>query len=638
MKTYEVDVGGKTYEVDAPDPDTAYRLASEHAASAKARAAEAAKTAEAERRAGLRERVAGMSGPAAVMANLGAGVQNLGMGLRQVGSKVGLADPVTDAEIDRKRADDDVLAEGTRGGKLLQIGGEVLPTLAVPGGAFVKGAQLAGRAGSVLTKALQGQRASMNAGQILRAPTTIGRATVDGALAGGTIAAASPTRSDESRATNMALGTAGGALGPAAVGALREGYKVLTKTGRQQLAGRRLTEGLGNDAAGVAAQIDLYAPPSTTANIPLTVAEMTGNTRAAGLERRSARDFPDQWADFARGQNESIYDAVDAATRRRANAPALEMARDALTTPGRDISFQLANRYPDMSQPLMTQADDLMARSAPRSPQRGLAKLMEETIAENPDAAKLYETRKLLASKLSGPAVPGDDTAAIVKGSRRETAQMIEAIDERLNDVTDGAWGSYLKLYRDMSKPLNNSRALGNIFDDINDPTRALMGDRPQVTRTVLTRAMEKYGASPRYGNRLDAKASRELGDISDLLRSKEEVQRTMRTAGTSGGGSNTAMDTVGAAARDAALDATVNAAAGPLGGLLTRAARAGLDVQGQRELSALMMNPQAAAAAIRAQLAAQQPLNAAQTFFLTQVFRAPIAGAIALQPQGSAQ
>lgn len=638
MKTYEVDIGGKTYEVDAPDPNTAWAWANEYAKQAGARAEQAGARAEQQRAEAMRQGVAEMSGGEALLANIGAGVSNIGMGLRQLGSKVGLADPVSDAEIEEKRERDRILAEGTRGGKLLQIGGEVLPTLAMPAGAFLKGAQLAGRGVTVLTKALGGQRAAMNAGQVVRAPMTTGRAIADSTLAGATVGALGPVTSEESRGVNMALGAAGGAVAPALVAGGREAYKVLTKTGRQQQAGRRLTDALGDDAAGVAAQAALNAPGGITGKIPLTLAEMTGNTTVAGLERRAARDFSDDWADFSRRQNEAVFNAVDEATARRANAPALEMARDSLTAPGREAAFNSANRYVEVAKPLNRVVDDLRAESAARTPQRALANHMAEVLAENPNAQQLYETRKLLASKLSGPREIGDDVSAIAKGAERETVRMIEAIDDRLNVATDGIWGSYLKLYRDMSKPLNNARALGGIFDEVNDPARALMGDVPQVTRTVLTKAMERHGNSPRYGNRLDAKATRELGELSDFLKRKEEVQRTMKTAGTSGGGSNTAMDTVGLAARDGAVDAAAGAAAGPIGSLLVRAARAGLDVQGQRELSSLLQNPQAAAAAIRAQLAAREPLTNAQQFFLTQAFRAPIGGALALQPQGSGQ
>jgi hypothetical protein len=259
---------------------------------------------------------------------------------------------------------------------------------------------------------------------------------------------------------------------------------------------------------------------------------------------------------------------------------------------------------------------------------------MADVLAENPNAQQLYETRKLLSSKLSGPAMPGDETAAIVKGANRETAAMIEAIDSRLDEATDGVWGNYMKLYKDMSKPLNNARALDDIYKAIDSPKAPLVGNSPEVTRRSLTAAVDKFGKSDRYGNRLDAKATRELGDISEHLRRGEEVQRTMKKAGTSGGGSNTAMDTVGQEAQDAAGSAVGNLTGVPLLGTAINATRRVLDVQGKRELSELLRDPARTAAAIRLQLQNERPLSPAQQIFLTTVSRAPIAAPAAMQSE----
>jgi hypothetical protein len=259
---------------------------------------------------------------------------------------------------------------------------------------------------------------------------------------------------------------------------------------------------------------------------------------------------------------------------------------------------------------------------------------MEDILAENPGAKQLYEARKMLADKLYGPTVIGDEIQSSAKGAQVETRRMIDAIDARLNEASDDTWGYYLKTYRDMSKPLNNARALGEIKGDLSADSVPKIGMAPEVTNRRLQAAIDKNGTSPRYGNRLDAKATRELDQIGKHLQRTEEAQRSLVKAGTSGGGSNTAMDTVGQEAQGVALEATGRASGIPFAGAILSGAKRALDVRGQKELSDLLRDPQRAAAAIQLELRNQRPLTEAQQLFLTQAYRAPIAGVGALQSE----
>src|SRR5262245_11449107 len=68
--------------------------------------------------------------------NLGAGADTAWQGLRGL-----FGGGLSDAEVKEKRATDAALANNSEAGGALQFVGEVAPSLAIPGGAFVRGAQ-----------------------------------------------------------------------------------------------------------------------------------------------------------------------------------------------------------------------------------------------------------------------------------------------------------------------------------------------------------------------------------------------------------------------------------------------------------------------------------------------------------------
>jgi hypothetical protein len=186
---------------------------------------EATKAMQAEDKARFKADEAGRPLSQRVMTNLGAGLDSAWQGAKQlVGQGMG------DEALAEKRRRDAELAEGTTGGSLIQLAGEVAPAVALGGGVGV-GARMLPAA----VRASRGMQALGN---------TVSRAPVRGALEGAGAAALMPTMSDESRLQNVALGAAGGAAAPYV---LKGAAKLGRGTGR---AIERFAAGTGDNAVG----------------------------------------------------------------------------------------------------------------------------------------------------------------------------------------------------------------------------------------------------------------------------------------------------------------------------------------------------------------------------------------------------
>lgn len=588
MNTFDVDVEGRTYQVDAPDPNTAWRWAKQFHTEAKAKREQAIAAQQAADAAAFKQSEAERPWLERAATNVGAGMDTAWQGAKQLAAKVGVGPGVSDEELADTRRRKEQLAEGTTGGSLLQIAGEALPTAVLPVGA----------AGS------------------------LGKAAVMGMAGGGAAGALQPVLSNESRLANVALGAAGGGVAPVAVrGIQRMLPRALGGSGEmatETRAGKRLVQALGGpqEADRVATRLEAPNTSQITGQIPLTAAEKAGHPELARVELGARRDAPEYFAEFARRQNEAIHDAAVNRAGIEGTDQFLNIAknaRDIVTEPLRTDALAKAGKFSDVGLPLMREVDALKARTAVGSPARGLADLVERNIAENPSPEQLYELRKLLVRKLSGPYVPGDDVAAIVKGAERETMGMVSAIDARLNEAaqrkagSQTPWTDYLEEYTRQSPKVTSARAQQQINEALNAEGRPMVGNAPETTRTVLQRAMQRYGSN-RFGTRFDPAAESRYSELLDFLARKEEPMRTLKLGGTGGGGSQTSMQQNIAVLTGHALSPKLRIVhmvtdmlAGPV----------------KEEVAQMMLDPARAASGIRAALQAGQPLSQGQQAFL---------------------
>jgi hypothetical protein len=351
-----------------------------------------------------------------------------------------------------------------------------------------------------------------------------------------------------------------------------------------------------------------------THDIPVTAAERSGSTGLARAELAHRGASPEVYMEHGRRQGEAVWDATQRAGAEGTDATlnAAQAARAAATDPMRADALRLAGQHPDPVETLQGHVRGLMQTSAPGSPQRALAGRLRELVDEGASPEQMYEFRKLLASKLSGPMIPGDDMAAIAKGAQRETLGVMKAIDDRLDEVSGGAFTPYMREYAEQSRPVTSARAQQQITEQLGGGP--LIGNAPQVTRTGLNRAVQRFGTNKQGFERLTPEAQARYGELGDFMSRKEEPMRALKLAGTGGGGSQTAMQTsaiegLGMAAANAKFPG-ISRILNSLGDAVSASAR--------RELAEMLADPARTQAAIRAALQAEQPLSQAQKIFLT--------------------
>jgi hypothetical protein len=576
------------------------------------------------------------------LANVGAGMTNLWDSARQL--TPGVKGP-TDEEIRDKRVRDEALAKATETGigpdwapsfgTALQFAGEQGPLAVIPVGRV---GQLAAKGLKALPKALQ---VSERARNVISASTS-------GATAGAIGGAAAPVTSDESRGANMAWGAAGGAALPGAIAAGRAGYNFVRDAfSPARRAGKVLTNALGEDASMTAAEARareaqrLNEDPAVR-KVPESLSEATGSPRAAMLERRVAADpnTAPMWVDRAREQNQARYRAVQQATDEEGLLKQRKSDRDKATGPMRRDALRDAAADPDFASPVYSAAESRIAGEGGTNPD--VTKVMSylQNVITDPKypvtPERLYNARKVILQKLAGgQGIVSDDLGAAMRGARRETLEMKDVIDDALDHATGGKWRSYLQRYEAESGPVEASKAARRAQEVFNKDSTPLLGGDPHVTVTNLAQAI-KAGQSTFDPSKsaLSSKSQKILDDLLQQQKVAQEPQRAGKFAGTSGGGSATHMfqqQNPLVATGLKLLLSPVPVVGHVVNNFISSHA---VPLSTQIELSKLLQNPKAAAAAIERALTRGMPLTKGQEALLAASARA--AGQLAGGAAGS--
>jgi hypothetical protein len=242
-KTFDVDVGGKTYEVDAPDAKTAWRMANEYHQS-KQQQAPAMAVNPTEDMSTLELLTAGYGKAGADIAR-GLGQAARGVLPEKLANRMGLP---TQADIDEsRRLDESLMSTGS--GMAGNIAGNVaafLPTAAIPG-----------------------------------VNTLVG-----GAALGTGMGLVQPVGTGDSRFGNAVFGGVTGGIVPAAVG----GYRAARATfydpfaGTDRIVGGMLTRAAGADAQQLAAQLRGGGQGAATPGVNLSAGARTTSEGLNAIE------------------------------------------------------------------------------------------------------------------------------------------------------------------------------------------------------------------------------------------------------------------------------------------------------------------------------------------------------------------
>ena len=519
------------------------------------------------------------------LANVGAGVQELVTGAQQRLNDMFGSDE-RGAELKRRAADEragaEVLAKNTTGGGFAQVVGNVVPTLAIPVGAF---ANTTARVGTYLPRAYQALRTGSRIAPAASTTARLGTAGLvgDSLLAGGTYGALRPTTEGESVLRNTLEGSAYSAAFPGLIGLGNAGRRMITQSGGGERAAERVVEELAGEGAdqvarqGVLqrtlAQLRGSRAPSS---IPLSTAAQLDSADLARLERGSRTRNAANWSEFDANQARTVADEVNRATREADVLAARKAARVRVwdrNWADAQQNVNLGQFSGDLAQ-FRNFLDDAMRQPEASNPTvRGMLKAIEDDIKFVTDAGAEYTPAHLqqIRANLSAKFNPMNPNA--LSGAPRDSASRLAAmkqVDDILNNATGGKWQTVVDNYARRSRMVDQSKAAGRVRDTFYDASTGRVlgvaadaaGDVPKITEAGLGRALNKARGKDDV-SQLSTRAEDRLRVVLEALRRQNITQRVAKSA-TAGGGSNTASDTIAAEAAGQVGDAIAGAAGVP--------------------------------------------------------------------------
>ena len=539
------------------------------------------------------------------LVNVGAGLDSAWQGAKQL-----VGQGPSDEDLLEKRRIDQHLADKTRGGGLLQIAGEVLPT--IPLG---MGAGLGARAVGGL------------AGRMAASPTLAG---VGGGALSGAIA---PVTSDESRLQNVALGAAGGGVAPhllkgalaagrGTVGAIDRSLAALPgalgagaaeRTGRRQ-ATRMLEREL---PGGMPANVYTPDPSINPSGVGTSAAVRTQSPELASLERGSRTSGGEHWMDFDRAAHQQRWEALDQGL---AGPAELKMALDAADNVGAKVPYgavdpAIFNQEMNTFHAALQQAKQT-AQYHGNPTVKAAVDYAETTMANAGQVTPelLHTMRRTMAKGLTG--APGAGEAGVrAAGSEPFIIGLTKSMDNVLDNSSGGAWNRWKADYSDAMKQAEAIKADMNIRGKFVDQatgtlrkTSAGGDDVPVVTGAALKQAIASAGSmkrGPRKGQNILRPQSEQLlqSAVKDI--EKHGILQRSKAASTGGGGSDTASNLAQALAMEAILPSGYGSARFVAGQVLGHADRKSQKAM-QEQLAKLLQDPEKLRAFLQMQAQAQ--------------------------------
>jgi len=580
--------------------------------------------------------------------NIGAGAQEMFTGAEQRLNDM-FGNEQKGAELKRRVADEravaEALAANTTGGGALQVAGNVLPTLAVPVGAF---ANTAVRAGTLLPRAYQALRAGRAMAPAAATTAKLGTAGLvgDAVLSGGIYGALRPTAEGESVLGNAAEGAAFSAALPAVGLGVNQIRRVTTAGGGRERAAEQIVRETAGEGADQATRQSVLSRTlgqlrglGPQGPIPLTTAAQLDSADLARLERGSRTLNAGNWYDFDQSQARAVADEFGTATGEAGDLAARRAARKSSWDNNWAAAQGAVNPQvfrQEVRNLAATIDDALMTPDAANPSVRNMLQQIGSEIERYGDKIQpgvLQQIRANLSGKYS-PLSPNAYAAA--PRDSAATKLVLGEIDRVLNNVTSGKWQGVVDDYSAGSRLVDQSKAAGRVREAFYDRNTGRVlgvsadaaGDVPKITEAGLGRAINR--GSDRAGNvQLSSAAQTRLNTVLDALRRQNITQRVARTA-TAGGGSNTASDRIAAEAAGQAADAIAGAAGAP-GAAVARtgidALRAFANTQRDRALAEALQNPQELRRMLEQLERSGQPLTAEQDALLRILRGSVVAG-----------
>ena len=408
-----------------------------------------------------------------------------------------------------------------QGGKLA---GEIAGTLPV-GGIVGKGLQAAGaaRLGTAVPSA--GFRTGAPAA------TTLGGRAADlgvrasgGAISGGATAAAV----DPEQAVG---GAVIGGVAPGAVKAVERGFDLaaqgargtyrgaravvepFTKTGREAIAGRVLTQAAGDQAAAVAPRL-ASAAELVPGSAP-TAAQVAGNGGIAALERSMAAKNPTPFADRATEQTAARVRAVEDVAGDAGQKEFFGAAREDAAKDLYEKAFAVPLTIHDLTPAMRGEVRKLMAMPAVQEAVK-VARLNAKNhgmkATGEGSVAGLHQAKLALDDMVSALSANG------ASGAQANKAQAIKAARDRLVTFIEKVSPDYAEAratYAAMSQPINQM----DVGQELLDKLRPALGEAGAVTRENG----ESFARALRDGDGLVKKATGRNMPLDQVLTPEQQ-------------------------------------------------------------------------------------------------------------------
>lgn len=471
------------------------------------------------------------------IANFGAGMDNVWQGAKQL---VGQGDD--DATIEERRKIKGQLAEGSTGGWLTQLAGEIVGSAPLSMGA---GAGVGAVASRALPKAAAW--AASHGGRGFNVGT-VGRGTVEGA-AGGALA---ETTSDESGGLNAGIGATLGAALPAVFA----GGAGLAKTMRKKYAPVRAAKAFeGQLGRENLSQIADAVDSPNMSSLPLSTAARSQNVPLAALERgtRSRSGASDWGFDHDKRVAEKAWGDLKGATSNADELPARVADREAMMGASKDelatfdhptLVRRAANDVSDVSEELRNTP---IARQNPEvtniiGQTEAMLKHPKTTAGDYAsqywrlsnmlDDAKLPTEHRTVIMKLRDAVAQGGDTAS-------GDAHFSDMLGRYAADQEHVGQAESSKAIRESfmspeGKPLTRKEWVGT----------------PEVTSSQLRRTMATKGEN-QYGSTLDDPTRAGLDKLQKELGQHELYQSANSPGGTGFNADPSAVATMGSGANN---------------------------------------------------------------------------------------
>lgn len=311
-----------------------------------------------------------------------------------------------------------------------------------------------------------------------------------GAAIGGVTGALQPTTEGESRVTNAAIGTAAGAVVPAAIRTYKTVKAVavdpFTEAGRTRIAGGVLNRTAADSKA--AAQRMAQAKGETPGFVP-TAGQAADDAGIAALERTTRGINPAAFDDVDRAQRQALADAVRGVAKDDIQRAAAVDARSAAAKQLYDAALDPANQQP-MTPWLKGQVTQLIKRpsinAASKDAQRWAMERGEKPAAKGSLRA-LHDVKQSIDDMIGKATIEGrgGEVAAL-----RNTQDQLLMVMEKLSPQYQQARQTYAA----MSRPINQMD-IGQKFAEKLMP--ALYRDMPaptQLNATSFARALADQG------------------------------------------------------------------------------------------------------------------------------------------------